>query len=76
MCQLFDKNVTKVNANLGWEQEYFLIDRSFYEQRLDLILAGKVNLGPFVKTFALDEINDIFEKVHNREILQRPILIP
>jgi len=48
----------------------------YYKPTLDLILAGKVQMGPFVKTFALDEINDIFEKVHNREIIQRPILIP
>jgi len=48
----------------------------YYKPTLDLVLQGKVELGPFVKTFALDEINAIFEKVHNREILQRPILIP
>jgi len=48
----------------------------YYKPTLDLVLQGKVELGPFVKTFALDEINTIFEKVHNREILQRPILIP
>ena len=48
----------------------------YYKPTMDLVLEGKVQLGPFVKTFALDEINDIFAKVHNREILQRPILIP
>ncbi len=30
VCQYFDKNVTKVNATLGWEQEYFLVDKSLY----------------------------------------------
>ena len=28
VCKYFDKNVKKVNASLGWEQEYFLIDKS------------------------------------------------
>ena len=48
----------------------------YYKPTLDLVLEGKVKLGPFVKTFGLDEINDIFHKVHNREIIERPILIP
>ncbi len=48
----------------------------YYQPTLDLVLAGKVKLGPFTKTFGLDEINDIFHKVHNREIIERPILIP
>ena len=26
VCQLFDKNITRVYTNLGWEQEYFLVD--------------------------------------------------
>jgi glutamine synthetase len=33
VCQYFDKNVTKVTANLGWEQEYFLIDEALYHAR-------------------------------------------
>lgn len=48
----------------------------YYKPTLDLVLAGKVKLGPFVKTFPLDEINSVFEKVHSREILERPILMP
>jgi glutamine synthetase len=35
----------RVTATLGPEQEYFLIDRSFYEKRLDLILAGRTLFG-------------------------------
>ena len=35
VCQYFDKNVTKVFANLGWEQEYFLIDEALYQARPD-----------------------------------------
>jgi glutamine synthetase len=41
VCQLFDKNVTKVHANLGWEQEYFLIDEALYYARPDLALTGR-----------------------------------
>ncbi len=35
----------KVIATCGPEQEYFLIDRSFYEQRRDLMLCGRTLLG-------------------------------
>jgi len=45
VCQLFDKNVTKVNANLGWEQEYFLIDEALYMARPDLMLTGRTLMG-------------------------------
>jgi glutamine synthetase len=34
-----------VLATLGPEQEYFLVDRSFYEKRLDLVLTGRTLLG-------------------------------
>ena len=30
VCQLFDKNITRVYTNLGWEQEYFLVDSALY----------------------------------------------
>lgn len=45
VCQYFDKNVTKVIANLGWEQEYFLIDEALYAARPDLILTGRTLMG-------------------------------
>mgnify|MGYP000894059714 FL=1 len=45
VCQYFDKNVTKVNANLGWEQEYFLIDEALYMARPDLVLTGRTLMG-------------------------------
>ena len=48
----------------------------YYRPVLDLVLQGKVRIGPFVKTFPLERINDVFEMVHNREIRKRPILIP
>ena len=45
VCQYFDKNVTKVNATLGWEQEYFLIDQSLFNARPDLMMTGRALFG-------------------------------
>jgi glutamine synthetase len=45
VCQMFDKNVTKVSTNLGWEQEYFLIDEALYYARPDLALTGRTLMG-------------------------------
>ncbi len=45
VCQYFDKNVASVQANLGWEQEYFLIDEALYMARPDLILCGRTLMG-------------------------------
>ncbi|NOZ45502.1 MAG: glutamine synthetase type III [Chlorobi bacterium] len=45
VCQYFDKNVNKVIATLGWEQEYFLIDEALYNARPDLVLTGRTLMG-------------------------------
>ena len=45
ICKYFDKNVKKVTATLGWEQEYFLIDASLANSRPDLIMTGRTLLG-------------------------------
>ncbi|EMQ94950.1 Glutamine synthetase type III, GlnN [Xanthomarina gelatinilytica] len=45
VCKYFDKNVKKVNASLGWEQEYFLIDRGLAASRPDIQLTGRTLLG-------------------------------
>jgi glutamine synthetase len=45
VAKYFDKNVTKVNPTLGWEQEYFLIDKSLAKTRPDINLAGRTLLG-------------------------------
>lgn len=45
VCQLFDKNVTRVYANLGWEQEYFLVDKALFDARPDLALTGRTLMG-------------------------------
>lgn len=45
VCQLFDKNITRVYTNLGWEQEYFLVDSALYNARPDLCLTGRTLMG-------------------------------
>ena len=45
VCKYFDKNVKKVTATLGWEQEYFLVDRSLANSRPDLMMTGRTLLG-------------------------------
>ncbi|MBG7611263.1 glutamine synthetase III [Polaribacter sp. BAL334] len=45
VCKYFDKNATKVNATLGWEQEYFLIDDALAQSRHDILMTGRTLLG-------------------------------
>ena len=45
ICKYFDKNVKKVTATLGWEQEYFLVDKSLARSRPDLMMTGRTLLG-------------------------------
>ena len=45
VAKYFDKNVKKVNASLGWEQEYFLIDSALVASRPDIVMAGRTLLG-------------------------------
>jgi len=45
VCKYFDKNVKKVDAFLGWEQEYFLVDEALYAARPDLVLTGRTLMG-------------------------------
>ncbi len=45
VCQYFDKNVSKVTATLGWEQEYFVIDAGLANARPDLLLSGRTVFG-------------------------------
>lgn len=45
VVKYFDKNVKKVNATLGWEQEYFLIDSALVASRPDITLTGRTLLG-------------------------------
>ncbi|MDE6152024.1 MAG: glutamine synthetase III [Prevotella sp.] len=45
VCQLFYSDVKKVSANLGWEQEYFLVDEDLYAARPDLVMTGRTLMG-------------------------------
>ncbi len=45
VCQYFDKNVTKVTATLGWEQEYFVVDAGLANARPDITMTGRTVFG-------------------------------
>ena len=45
VARYFDPQVKKVTCNLGWEQEYFLVDESLYFARPDLMLTGRTLMG-------------------------------
>ena len=45
VCRYFYPDVKKVQSNLGWEQEYFLVDESLYSARPDLVMTGRTLMG-------------------------------
>ena len=45
VARYFDDNVKHVICNLGWEQEYFLIDEALYAARPDLVMTGRTLMG-------------------------------
>lgn len=45
VCNYFDKNITRVTATLGWEQEYFVIDEALFNARPDLVMTGRTVYG-------------------------------
>ena len=45
VARYFDKTVKKVTASLGWEQEYFLIDKALVASRPDIEMTGRTLLG-------------------------------
>jgi glutamine synthetase len=45
VCQLFDKDIQKVTASLGCEQEYFVVDKGLFMARPDLVMAGRSVFG-------------------------------
>lgn len=45
VCKYFYPEVKKVSTNLGWEQEYFLVDVDLYLARPDLMLTGRTLMG-------------------------------
>ncbi|MCQ2334444.1 MAG: glutamine synthetase III [Paludibacteraceae bacterium] len=56
VCNYFDKNVKNVRSNLGWEQEYFLVDKALYCARPDLVMTGRTLIGHYpAKSQQLDD---------------------
>ena len=45
VCRYFYDDVQKVTVNLGWEQEYFLVDEGLYSARPDLLMTGRTLMG-------------------------------
>ncbi len=45
VCQYFNKDVKKVVPTLGWEQEYFIVDKDLAQARPDLVQAGRTLMG-------------------------------
>ena len=45
VCKYFDRDITKVTASLGCEQEYFVIDKALYNARPDLVMCGRTVFG-------------------------------
>ena len=45
VARYFDHEVKHVISNLGWEQEYFLVDESLYSARPDLVMTGRTLMG-------------------------------
>ena len=45
VVQLFDRNVNRVNASLGCEQEYFVVDKALFAARPDLVMSGRTLFG-------------------------------
>ncbi|CAM3678721.1 Glutamine synthetase [Mucilaginibacter galii] len=45
VCQYFDKSIEKVNASLGIEQEYFLVDLALFNARPDMYMTGRTLFG-------------------------------
>jgi glutamine synthetase len=84
VAKYFDKNVTHVQATLGWEQEYFLVDKALAASRPDLMLAGRTLVGhPPPKGQQLDDhyfgsiptraINFMRELEHESMLLGIPV---
>lgn len=59
----------RVQGNWGCLPEY-------YPQVLELVLANRIQMKPFIKQYPLDQINEVFEAAHNHQLSERAILIP
>ncbi len=48
----------------------------YYPPVVQMVLDGKVPLAKFVKRYPLESINEVFEKAHKRELVERPVMVP
>jgi len=48
----------------------------YYPPALELVLAGKISMQPFIRQFPLTQINDVFAAAHAHQIEQRPVMVP
>lgn len=65
VAQYFDKEVENVEATLGWEQEFFLVDNALYSVRPDLMLTGRTLFG--VGSAKNQQLNDnYFGSINSR----------
>lgn len=47
-----------------------------YPQVLDLVTSGRVSLAPFVEAFPLDQVNDVLQRLRDKTLERRPVLVP
>lgn len=59
----------RLQGNWGCLSEY-------YPDALQLVLDGKVDMKPFIKLHALEDINSVFEAAHAHQLIERAILVP
>ncbi len=65
VSKYFHRDVNKVIATLGWEQEYFLVDSALYKSRPDLVMTGRTLTGhPPARGQQLDD--HYFGSIHER----------
>ena len=58
-----------------WDRDHFVAG-AVALPAVDLVLAGRIQLKPFVESHPLDDINRVFAAVHHREIKKRAVLVP
>ena len=45
LCKYFDEKVQQIRPMVGWEQEFFVVDRALYHARPDLVMCGRTLFG-------------------------------
>ena len=77
VCGYFYDNVKKVQVNLGWEQEYFLVDEGLYSARPDLLMTGRTLMGhESAKNQQMDDPDRVQAFMKDLEIQALELAIP